>query len=166
VHVEESPVGGQGWSEATIEIRVPTGAKDGGERGLPYHVPGLHVRSLKAIISSAFAQQQALQYHYMPFKRFCHGQRVFDELYTSDSWILENERLQKQPNEPDCTLEKVIAALMFWSDSTHLANFGTAKAWPLYLYFGNLSKYVRGKPNSGACNHVAYIPSVCFLCYA
>ena len=54
---------------------------------------------------------------------------------------------------------------MFWSDSTHLANFGTAKVWPLYLYFGNLSKYIHGKPNSNACHHVAYIPSVSPLHY-
>ena len=49
---------------------------------------------------------------------------------------------------------------MLWSDSTHLANFGSASVWPLYLYFGNLSKYFRGKPGSGASNHITYIPSV------
>ncbi|KAJ7764935.1 hypothetical protein B0H16DRAFT_432430 [Mycena metata] len=49
---------------------------------------------------------------------------------------------------------------MWWSDSTHLANFGTAKAWPLYLYFANLSKYTRARPTSGACHHVAYFPSL------
>jgi hypothetical protein len=49
---------------------------------------------------------------------------------------------------------------MFWSDSTHLANFGTASLWPLYLFFGNLSKWVRSKPRAGACHHVAYLPKV------
>ncbi|KAJ7185362.1 hypothetical protein C8R46DRAFT_377085 [Mycena filopes] len=49
---------------------------------------------------------------------------------------------------------------MFWSDSTHLANFGNAKLWPIYMLFGNLSKYIRAKPNSGAEHHVAYIPSL------
>jgi hypothetical protein len=68
--------------------------------------------------------------------------------------------LQKQQNEPECTLEKVVLGLMFWSDSTHLANFGTAKVWPIYLQFANLSKYIRCKPTSGASHHVAYIPSV------
>ena len=33
---------------------------------------------------------------------------------------------------------------MFWSDATHLATFGMVKLWPIYLLFGNLSKYVRG----------------------
>jgi hypothetical protein len=52
---------------------------------------------------------------------------------------------------------------MFWSDLTHLANFGTAKLWPIYMLFGNLSKYIRVKPNAGAEHHVAYIPSVSLL---
>ena len=83
-----------------------------------------------------------------------------DEVYTSDAHIDAYNELQKQPNKPGCTLEKIILVLMFWSDSTQLANFGTAKVWPLYLFLGNLSKYFRSKPSSGACHHVAYIPSV------
>jgi len=31
---------------------------------------------------------------------------------------------------------------MLWSDSTHLASFGNASLWPIYLYIGNLSKYI------------------------
>ena len=57
----------------------------------------------------------------------------------------------------------VILALMIWSDSTHLASFGTASLWPIYLYFGNLSKYTRAKPSSFAAHHLAYIPKVFFL---
>ncbi|KIO08844.1 hypothetical protein M404DRAFT_22671 [Pisolithus tinctorius Marx 270] len=49
---------------------------------------------------------------------------------------------------------------MFFSDATHLATFGNAKAWPLYLYFGNVSKYARAMPNSGACHLVAFFPSL------
>lgn len=86
--------------------------------------------------------------------------RIYDEAYTSDAWIEAHNELQKQPNEPGCKLEKVITGLMFWSDSTHLTNFGTASVWPLYMYFGNLSKYVRARPNSGACHHIAYLPYV------
>ena len=37
-----------------------------------------------------------------------------------------------------------------------------AKLWPIYFLFGNVSKYIHvsGQPNSGACQHVAYIPSL------
>ena len=69
-------------------------------------------------------------------------------------------KLQQQPPEVGCTLERVVASLMPWSDSTHLANFGTASLWPLYLFFGNQSKWVRGKPKTASCHHVAYIPKV------
>ena len=48
---------------------------------------------------------------------------------------------------------------MFSSDATHLTNFGSAKAWPIYLMLGNLSKYFRAQPNLGALYHLAYIPS-------
>ncbi|KAJ6457005.1 hypothetical protein C8R47DRAFT_1248481 [Mycena vitilis] len=44
--------------------------------------------------------------------------------------------------------------------ATHLANFGTASLWPLYLFFGNQSKWVRGKPRAGACHHIAYMPKL------
>jgi hypothetical protein len=77
-----------------------------------------------------------------------------------DYWIEAHNTLQKQPNEPGCKLEKVITGLMFWSDTMHLASFGNAKVWPIYMYFANLSKYVQARPDAGACHHVAYIPSV------
>ena len=95
-------------------------------------------------------------------------QHVYGELYNSDTFIDEHYRVQNHsrslPDDPGCKLEKVIAALMFWSNSTHLTNFRTAKLWPIYLFFGNLSKYIRLRPSSGACNHLAYIPSVCICC--
>ena len=37
---------------------------------------------------------------------------------------------------------------MFWSDSTQLTQFGTAKLWPLYVFFGNESKYRRCQPTN------------------
>lgn len=49
---------------------------------------------------------------------------------------------------------------MFASDATMLASFGTAKLWPLYLYFGNDSKYRRGKPSENLCEQVAYFEKV------
>ena len=54
----------------------------------------------------------------------------------------------------------VLIGIMIWSDSTLLANFGTASLWPIYLYFGNQSKYSRAKPSDFAAHHLAYIPKV------
>jgi Plavaka transposase len=123
---------------------------------------------LTAVIQAAFSSPLASHFHFSPFKLFHKSpsgeeEWVFSELYNSDVFIEEHDNVQRAPllpDEPDCKLEKVVAALMFWSDSTHLANFGTEKLWPIYLLFGNISKYICGQPNSGACQHVAYIPSL------
>jgi hypothetical protein len=162
----DGPYSKDGWVETDISISIPTGVKDAQGRGQLFSVPGLHYRSLLGVMKSAITDITAHRFHFSPFKRLWQKpsgaeERCFDEAYTSDAWIETHDKLQKQPNEPGCTLEKVVLGLMFWSDSTHLASFGTAKVWPLYLYFANLSKYFRGKPTSGASHHVAYIPSVC-----
>ena len=89
---------------------------------------------------------------------------IFSELYTSDTFIVEHEKLcAQQPHETGSNLEPVIIAIMLWSDSTHLANFGTASLWLIYLYIGNQSKYAQGKPTSFAAHHLAYIPKVLFF---
>ena len=163
---KQTPYGGDDWMESAVEIRLPTGVKRSESEGESFTVPGLHHRSLLSVLKSAIVDPcTASRLHFSPFKRFWvkpSGLKVrcIDEVYTSDAHIDAHNELQKQPNEPGCTLEKIILVLMFWSDSTQLANFGTAKVWPLYLFLGNLSKYFCSKPGSGACHHVAYIPSV------
>jgi hypothetical protein len=154
------------WAQASVTIKIPTKSKE--DDAIPFSVPGFHFRPLVEVIRSAFADVQASAFHLSPFKRLWkdpldnHQERVFGELYTSDSWLDAQDELQKLPREPGCTLERVIAGLMFFSDATHLANFGTAKAWPLYMYFGNLTKYARSAPKSGACHLVGFLPSVSF----
>ena len=161
----DTPYSNDGWIESSVNISIPTGVKDTAGKGQPFAVPGLHRRSLLAVIKTALADVTSYRFHFSPFKRLWKSptgteERCFDEAYTSDAWLNAHDALQKQRNEPGCKLEKVIIGLMFWSDSTHLASFGNAKVWPLYLYFANLSKYFRGKPTSGASHHIAYIPSV------
>ena len=154
----------------SISIEVPTGQPADRSPPRKYLIPGLHYRKLLNIIKAAFQDPLSKQLHFTPFTLMHRSlvtskeQRVYSELYNSDEFINEHKRVQNRspppPDDPGCKLEKVIAALMFWSDSTHLANFGTAALWPIYLYFGNLSKYIRSQPSSGACHHLAYIPSV------
>ena len=153
------------FSEASVDIEVPSGDKN--VPPAKFSVTGLHYRPLLSVIRSAFADPLAAKFHLSPYKMFQKSptsgveQRVYSEMYDSDAFIEEHDRVQRAtlpPDDPDCKREKVIAAMMFWSDSTHLANFGTAKLWPIYMMLGNLSKYVRALPSSGACMHVAYIP--------
>lgn len=42
----------------------------------------------------------------------------------------------------------------------HLASFGNAALWPIYLFLGNQSKYIRAKPSAFAAHHLAYIPKL------
>ncbi|KAJ2925903.1 hypothetical protein H1R20_g11200, partial [Candolleomyces eurysporus] len=155
------------FQEASVPIEVPSGSAN-----VPlktFMIPGLHYRPLTSLIRLAFAHPLATQFHFLPYKLFHTSphtgetQRVFSEVYNSDVFIKEHDEVQRAknpPDDPNCSREKVVAALMVWSDLTHLANFGTAKLWPFYMFMGNLSKYVRALPNSGACQHVAYIPSL------
>ena len=157
----------KGFQETTVKIDVPSGDRDVPSTTL--EVPGLYYWKLTTVIRSAFESPLASKFHLSPFKLFHQTassespERVYSELYNSNAFIKEHDRVQRAPvpeQEGDCNLEKVVAALMFWSDSTHLANFGTAKLWPIYMFLGNLSKYTRAEPTSDACYHIAYIPSL------
>ncbi|KAF9455141.1 hypothetical protein BDZ94DRAFT_1180592, partial [Collybia nuda] len=160
-----NPFLGDDWHEVSVEISIPVPVK--GSAPQLFQIPGLHYRSIVEVIKATFGAKSALPFHLSPFKRIHVGPlgqetRIYDEVYTSEAFEEAHDKLQKQPMEPGCTLERVISGLMFWSDSTHLTNFGTASVWPLYMYYGNLSKYIRAKPNSGACHHMAFIPSVSY----
>lgn len=159
------------FQETSVTISIPSG-----EREIPpqkFIVPGLLHRNLTEVLRKAFEHPLADMYHYSPFKLFHKSpltgkdERIYQEIYNSDAFLKEHEEVQRHgelpPDDLDCKREKVVAALMFSSDATHLTNFGNAKAWPVYLMLGNLSKYVRARPNSGAMHHLAYLPSVCVL---
>ena len=76
--------------------------------------------------------------------------------------LAEDKKIREMPRVPGDgpNVEYAVLPLLLWSDETVLSNFGTAKLWPIYLYFGNLSKYVRGRPTEFAAHHLAYIPTV------
>ena len=97
-----------------------------------------------------------------PFPGFP-SERIWGDLYTSDAFLkAERDLLSSQvdPNRPH-----VIISYMFWSDSTHLAQFGQAKAWPIYAYIGNQTKYTRCKPSARSARIIGYIPPVCIFFY-
>jgi hypothetical protein len=159
---------GDGWVETAVNISLPAdGIRYSSEEAAPqFAVPGLFYRPLLEVIRAALHDAAAEHFHIFPFQTFwkpspdATPERVYAELYTSDAFIMEHEKLHAQLREPGCDLETVIVAIMLWSDSTHLASFGTASLWPIYLYIGNQSKYTRGKPTSFSAHHLAYIPKV------
>ena len=162
-----------GWTNTPVTIPIPFHPR----RGIPptdddgprdYIVSHFYHRKLMSIIRDKLSRPSGIRhFHFEPY--VLHWQpgdhlestRVHGELYTSPAFIEAHHALQTSPPEPDCDLPRIIVALMFWSDTTHLTNFGNAKICPLYMYFGNESKYRRCKPSCSPCEHVAYFEKVC-----
>ena len=132
----------------------------------------LHYRPICEVIREVFSTDpSSKRFHYHPYEETwipngdpdATPERVYGELYSSQAWIEEDRKIQFAPllpDDPDKDLPRAIAALHLASDGTKLGHFGTAKAWPVYAFFGNQSKYERGQPSAHAAHHLAYLPSV------
>jgi hypothetical protein len=148
--------------------------------GQPYTVEGAYMRSLTGVIKNVWERDPlSRQFHTHGYEArgprpdlehaassapsLEQQERVLSEIYDSPEFLrLEAEARTKLG--PTTKLPIVIIAMMIWSDATHLAQFGSAKLWPVYLYFGNLSKYIRTRRSAKAAYHVAYLPSVSAPC--
>lgn len=161
-----------GWfkSPVTISVPFPRTSRKASEI-LPepqLYTCQFYHRSFTSVIREKLNNPIDNQFfHYEPFELLWRPSpsdhrttRVHGELYTSSEFLKVHNDLQESPPEPDCDLPRVVIALMFWSDSTHLTSFGNTKLWPLYLGFGNESKYRRCKPTLSLLNHVAYFEKV------
>jgi len=156
-----------GWRQSSVEIRLSKEkVKWDSEEDAPVlEIPGVYHRSITDIITSVFEDTVASSFHMTPFRQLWKVSEertvnVFSEAYSSPAFVEAHAEVNALPRDPDDNLERVVASLMMWSDATHLTNFGDASLWPFYLFFGNQSKYTRGKPTASACHHVAYIPTV------
>ena len=121
------------------------------------------------VTTTALRSEQAKSFHYTPYRHMwrkapdAEPERIYGEVYTSDEYLKKYKELQEKRQKAPAMLQEhewVLFALMFWSDSTRLANFGNASLWPLYLFFAALSKYNHSMPTSNACSHIAYIPKL------
>ncbi|KIJ33763.1 hypothetical protein M422DRAFT_182849, partial [Sphaerobolus stellatus SS14] len=145
----------------TVTISIPEGKNFWkSPEGFKFEVPGLHYRSIVELIKKVYST--ASNIHFTPFELFHKDsdgkiERVYGDLYSSPAYLEEQSKLSSLPKT---TYERIIAPLMFWSDSTHLTNFGTASLWPIYAMFGSQSKLQRGKLSARLCHHLAYIPSL------
>jgi len=157
-----------GWKEVSVTLHVPNAKyKHASEDASPqFNVSGVHYRPLLELIKAACQSSQAKEYHWVPFKLVHQSPsadlRTYTDIYNSDAMLEEDAKIRSLGPHPgdDSDTEVAVLAMLFWSDSTHLTTFGTASLWPVYLYFGNHSKYARARPNAHTAHHVAYIPSV------
>jgi hypothetical protein len=157
-----------GWREGSVTINVPNAKHEyASESAAPeFKVKGIYYRPLLEIIKSVCEGPTSRNFHWVPHKLFHTSQgehvRAYTDIFNSNAMLEEDARIRALPRDPEDGPETELAtlAILLWSDSTHLANFGTASLWPIYLFFGNTSKYIRGKPTAFPAQHLAYIPSV------
>ncbi|KIJ57719.1 hypothetical protein HYDPIDRAFT_103943 [Hydnomerulius pinastri MD-312] len=158
-----------GWRRSSVEIpliKEKVKFKSEDDPNIPtITVENVVHRSITDIIKAVFEDDISATFHMTPFQQFWNTSddrvlNVYSEAYSSPEMLDAYEQINSLPREAGDSYERVVASLMLWSDATQLANFGDASLWPVYLFFGNESKYTRGKPTSGACHHVAYIPTV------
>ena len=165
----EASLDGQGWKRGSVKISVPCPKKKVAEsEAAEFEIEGLLYRDLTSVIKAACEDEGTTdRFHVSPFKEMWRPSesaspiRLYGEAYTSDEMIDAYEEVQKIPPHPDHPdTENVVVELAAYSDATLLAQFGTAFLWPVYIFFGNLSKYIRCQPSSHAAHHMAYFPSV------
>lgn len=157
-----------GWYKVAINIPVPfERVQHDSWSDVPmFRVESLFFRRPIEVIKAALQEALPEDFHLQPFKMYWHHdendpdqlERVYTDLYNADAFLDEHDHIQKMCG--DSEHECIIAAIMLWSDSTQLANFGTASLYPIYLFLGNQSKYMRCKPGAFAAHHIAYIPKV------
>lgn len=162
-----------GWHKTSVTFQVPFPKSTHNPGPRSYTIPDFYHRSLTSVIREKLGNSlQNPHFHYEPFELLWKpaGQeepvRLHGELYSSPAFIDAHNNLQSSLREPGCDLQRVVVGLMLWSDATHLTSFGKAKLWPLYLFFGNDSKYRRCKPSENLCEHIAYFEAVRLFCAA
>ncbi len=166
------------WQESQITISVPIYTRANIPGSFEYEAATLCHRSILSAIRTKITDPEGFaNFHLEPYRvlwqpgRAPRTVRVHGEVYTSDAFIDAHEELQRSPPEPDCELQRVIVALVFASDATHISDYGYEKLWPLYLAFGNESKYRRSEESCRAFEHIAYFEKVrvaifpCFLTF-
>lgn len=156
------------WREGSVKIKLPAEDKvrrPQGETTAPeLEVHGIQYRPLLDTIYSALDDPRSPPLHFTPYKEYWQPdasrppERIYGEMYSSDVWIEAHDEIQKLPKKDE--IDNFVLPVILYSDSTHLANFGTASLWPLYMFLGSVSKYTRSKPTEAVCHHLAYIPSV------
>lgn len=158
-----------GWIKASVSIPVPCdGVQFKSEDDAPrFVVDGIWYRRPLEVIKLAFSEPAAEKFHITPFKEYWKPsidepeERIYSDTFTGDIFNEEYETLRTTSREgPNAQLEPFIAGIQFYSDATHLANFGTASLYPMYMYIGNQSLYLRAKPSEFTAHHIAYIPKV------
>ena len=160
---------GDGWKCGSVTIRVPCVRHPQREEDAPeFTIDGVYYRDATEVIAKELMDPDSFDnIHLTPFEEWWRPTeasepvRVYSETYTSDAMLELEKKLQEtSKGATDPQLETFILAALLYSDGTRLAQFGHASLWPVYMYIGNASKYIRSQPNSFSAHHIAYLPTV------
>ena len=155
------------WCESPVTIPVPIPKRSANPGIFHYEASSLWHRKILEVIRTKLTDPEGFaNFHLEPYHLFWNKTgttppiRVYGEAYSSKRFIDAHEELQRSPPEPGCKLQRAVVALMFASDETQLTNFGRTQLWPLYMAFGNESKYRRSEFSCRAFEHIAYFEKV------
>ncbi|EUC55247.1 hypothetical protein RSOL_104410 [Rhizoctonia solani AG-3 Rhs1AP] len=156
-----------GWEARSVSVPIPVIGKSRQPTTVP--IEGLYSRRILGGIRRGFMRNDIRHFVYEPYQScyvppdapFSKPQTIMDEIYTSPAMLEAHKEIQRLDiSDARCSLPRVVAAVMLGSDALQLGNFCTKKAWALYMWLGNLSKYERCKPNSNSCYELAHLPSL------
>ena len=165
---------GDGWKEGSVSIRVPcTGVMQKECDAPEFVITGILYRDVIEVITAELEDPDAFNdIHVTPYKEMWSpgtdkdSVRIYSEIYNLNAMLEADRRMRDDLNAaaaahgPDDDLKTFVISALLYSDSTHLASFGTASLWLIYLFLGNISKYIHSKPTSFSAHHIAYIPTV------
>jgi hypothetical protein len=118
------------WTCSEFSIMVPFHRRTQSPGPQTYQIKGFYHRKLVSVIRERLANNS--RFHFDPYELYWQvGEnstpvRVYGEIYTSAAFLCAHRELQDSPGVQGCDLPRVVTALMFWSDATHLASFGVA----------------------------------------
>ena len=159
-----------GWTSSPVMIEIPFHKQMKDNKGTSQRFSFgqfRHRRIVSVIKEKITSREDSCDFHYVPYRATWKATaespevELYGEMYSSRAFRDAHEELQKLPStDMNRGRERVVLALMFWSDATHLATFANATLWPCYLFFGNESKYRRCRPTERLANQIAYFQKV------
>ncbi|THU95728.1 hypothetical protein K435DRAFT_966260 [Dendrothele bispora CBS 962.96] len=157
-----------GWYRTSITIPLPHArSRAASEKDVPtLNIDGVYYRKPLEVIKEALKDPSSTGFHLQGHKLLWRRpdgelvQRLYSEVYTSDRMLEMEREIRSGPALPGPQVETVVLPIKLYSDSTVLSIIGNLSLWPIYMFFGSLSKYVSLKPSAFGESHLAYIPSL------
>ncbi|KAJ3512913.1 hypothetical protein NMY22_g15195 [Coprinellus aureogranulatus] len=161
---------GGSWETASVTIAVPFNSTSLQPGAHYFTVEGFRYRPLVSVLRAKLQDpEQTAHFHFVPYDLRWQppgsgaDSRIYGEMYHSQAFLDAYREIQASslPPEPEEDhLPRYVVGLMFASDQTMLASFGDAKLWPVYMLYGNESKYRRSKVSLGLFEEIAYFKTL------